>query len=138
VHPPAEILVEVIALWVADPESDVVYSELVEGRWAARMRQSVREATTVWWSTGERSVRAEAYLFPAPARQVEEVYRFCLARNAEAWRSRIAVDREGDIVIRARIANEHVTAAELDRVLGEIYELVELSFPTLVRLQRPG
>jgi hypothetical protein len=128
----------VIARWVADPESDVVYSELVDGRWAARMRQSVRDATTVWWTAGERSVRAEAYLFPAPAHRVDEVYRFCLARNAETWRSRIAVDREGDIVIRSRIANEQVTAAELDRVLGEIYELVELTFPTLVRLQRAG
>lgn len=135
---PAEILEGVITRWVADPESDVVYSEQLDGRWAARMRQSVREATTVWWWAGERSVKAEAYLFPAPAHQAEEVYRFCLARNAGTWRSRIAVDREGDIVIRARIANEHVTAAELDRVLGEIYELVELTFPTLVRLQRSG
>jgi hypothetical protein len=123
---------------VADPESDVVYSELLDGRWAVRMEQSVREATTVWWSVGERSVKAEAYLFPAPPRQAEETYRFCLARNAGTWRSRIAIDREGDIVIRARIANDIVTAAELDRVLGEIYELVELTFPTLVRLQRSG
>jgi hypothetical protein len=136
VPPAADLLSGVIAGWVADPDSDVVYSEWVDGRWAVRMRQTVREATTVWWEAGERSVRAEAYLFPAPERQTEAVYRLCLARNGSAWRSRLALDAHSDIVIRARIANQHVSVSELEWTLGEIYEMVELTFPGLVRLQR--
>ena len=53
--------------WVADPDSDVVYAEKVEGRLAVRMRQQVREATTVWFWVGDRSLIAEAYVIPAPA-----------------------------------------------------------------------
>lgn len=127
---PAELLAATIASWVADPDSDVVYAEPVEDRWAVRMTQTVREATTVWWWVGERSTIAEAYAFPTPASA--DSYRLCLKRNLDTWWSKFAMDRDGDIVIRARLLNETVTAKLLDAVLGEIYELVEITFPALV------
>lgn len=136
----AETLERAIRDWVDDPESDVVYAEQVDGRWAARMRQTVRDATTVWWEVGERSLRAEAYVIPAPPRRAEDVYRLCLVRNATAWRVRFCLDPEGAVVIRARVGVGEVTAGVLDLVLAEIYEAVELSFPPLARLAfgRPG
>lgn len=130
----AETLERTIAAWVDDPESDVVYAEQVEGRWAVRMRQTVRDATTVWWDVGERSVRAEAYVTPPPPHRAEDVYRLCLIRNAGSWRSRFCLDAEGAVVIRARIAVDIVDSSVLDLVLGEIYELVEISFTPIVRL----
>lgn len=131
--PHADVLHEAIARWVSDPESAVEYAEEVEGLWAVRMRQEVRDATTVWWSVGERSIRAEAYVIPAPVADVAEVYRQCLVRNASTWRSRFALDGEGAIVIKGRLAAESVTELELDLLLGEIYDLVEVSFPALIR-----
>ena len=65
----AALLAEVVEEWVADPDSDVVYAEKVEGRLAVRMRQQVREATTVWFWVGDLSLIAEAYVIPAPARR---------------------------------------------------------------------
>lgn len=129
-----ELLASVIEAWVADPEGDVVYAEEVEGRWAVRMTQTVRDATTVWWDVGERSIRAEAYVLPAPEAGREEVYRLCLVRNAETWRTRLALDREGAVVIRGRISLEEVTAERLDLLLAEIYSLVETTFRPLARL----
>lgn len=131
---PAEILEGTIAAWVDDPESDVVYAEKVEDRWAVRMRQTVRDATTVWWDLGERSVRAEAYVTPPPPNRAEDVYRLCLVRNAGSWRTRFCLDSEGAIVIRSRVAVEDLDAEVLDLVLGEIYEFVEISFAPIVRL----
>ena len=131
--PHSEVLLESLSRWQADPESAVEHIEEVDGRWAVRMRQDVRDATTVWWTIGERSIRAEAYVIPAPAADVTEVFRQCLARNATTWRVRFSLDREGAIVIQGRLAAEWVTELELDLLLGEIYDLIEVSFPALVR-----
>lgn len=124
--------------WVADPESDVVYAELVDERWAVRIRQRVRDYTTVWFDVGTRSMRWEAYVLPAPARQREEVYRQCLVRNAATWRVHFAVDRHGEIVLRGRLALGAVGERELEHVLAEIYDLVEVSFPGLRRAAFPS
>ncbi len=43
----AELLAAAIEDWVADPDSDVVYSEWVEDRWAVRMTQTCRERGVV-------------------------------------------------------------------------------------------
>jgi hypothetical protein len=129
----AALLAEVVENWVADPDSDVVYAENVEGRLAVRMRQQVREATTVWFWVGDLSLVAEAYVIPAPANS-EEAYRQALVRNGRSFRVNFALDGEGALIVRARMPVERVTASELSYLLAEIYETVETSFRTLVGL----
>ncbi len=132
-----EVLEERIRLWIEDPGSTVEYAEEVEGRWAVRMRQEVRDATTVWFDIGQRSLRFEAYVMPQPV-VPGEVHRQALFRNWRAWRVFFAVDAEGAIVLRGRIASDLVTLDELDRVLGEIFETIELAFRPMVRAGFPG
>ncbi|HEU4321392.1 MAG TPA: YbjN domain-containing protein [Acidimicrobiia bacterium] len=131
------VLVERITLWLEDEESSVEYAEEVEGRWAVRMRQETRDATTVWFDVGERSLRFEAYVMPAPAAP-SEVHRQALVRNARAWRCFFAVDDEGAIVLRGRLGADRVTLEELDRVLGEVFETIEVAFRPMVRAGFPG
>ena len=131
---PGNVLAQTIAAWVADPHSDVEYAEQVEGRWAVRMRQGVRSATTVWWTVGDRTVAAEAYVLPAPPASQAEVYRLCLLRNHRMWRCHFSLDREGAVVLTGRLKVEEVTAQSLDLLLGEIYEAVELSCRPLVTM----
>lgn len=130
------VLEERIRLWVEDPASSVEYAEEVEGRWAVRMRQEVRDATTVWFDVGERSLQFEAYVLPAPPAPAE-VHRQALARNSRSWRSFFAVDAEGALVLRGRLAAERVTLDELDRVLGEVFETIEVAFRPMVRVGFP-
>lgn len=132
----SDLLEGVIRAWVDDPDSAVVYAEQVDGRWAVRMTQSVRDATTVWWDPCQRTVRMEAYLGPVPERAAQELYRLLLVRNRDAWRCHFALDSEGGVVVRGRLANEDVTPATLDALLGECYELIERTFPPFVRLHR--
>lgn len=134
--PASSVLESSIQRWLDDPESDVVYAEEVEGRWAVRMRQTVRDATTVWWEAGERTVRMEAYVGPVPEHATEEAYRLALVRNRDAWRCHFALDAEGGIVLRGRLANADVSPETLDALLGECYDLIERTFPLLVRLYR--
>lgn len=132
-----EVLEERIRLWLDDEESSVEYAEEVEGRWAVRMRQETRDATTVWFDVGERSLLFEAYVLPAPP-AFAEVHRQALMRNARAWRCFFAIDSEKAIVLRGRLAADLVSIEELDRVLGEIYETIELAFRPMVRAGFPS
>jgi hypothetical protein len=95
------------------------------------MRQQVRDATTVWFTPLERSLEYEAYVIPVPP-GATEVMRQALVRNQRSWRAFFAIDKEGDLLLRGRLAADNVTVLELDRVLGEIYDAVELSFRAMV------
>ncbi|MGB8360936.1 MAG: YbjN domain-containing protein [Acidimicrobiia bacterium] len=127
-----DVLEERIRLWLDDPESSVEYAEEVDARWAVRMRQETRDATTVWWDVGERSLTFEAYVLPPPP-SPGEVHRQALVRNARAWRCFFALDSEGAIVLRGRLARDRVSLEELDRVLGEVFEMIEVAFRPMVR-----
>ena len=120
--------------WVADADSDVVWAGSHEGRWGIRMRQDCREATTIWFDVGDLTVGFEAYLLPAPPAGAGEVYRHCLARNHRAWPAAIAIDRRGDLFVLGRIPLDGLTSDRLDEAVGAVYEVVELSFPALLRL----
>lgn len=132
-----EVLEERIRLWLEDEEGSVEYAEEVEGRWAVRMRQETRDATTVWFDVGERSLEFEAYVLPEPQAPAE-VHRQALVRNNRAWRCFFALDDENAIVLRGRILADRVTIEELDRVLGEVYETIELAFRPMVRAGFPS
>lgn len=131
-----ETLEERIRLWLEDEESSVEYAEELEGRWAVRMRQETRDATTVWFDVLERSLEFEAYVLPEPQAPAE-VHRQALKRNARSWRCFFALDSENAVVLRGRLAADMVTLEELDRVLGEIYETIELAFRPMVRAAFP-
>lgn len=124
---------DVFGGWVADPDSDVVAAELVEGRWAVRMAQQTRDFTTVWVTPGDLTVAFEAYVLPPPPRRLEEVYRQLLVRNSRCWRVHFAVGKDGGIYLCGRVDADRATEETLQYVFAELYELVELSFRPLIR-----
>ena len=128
-----QLVEDTSAKWVSDPASDVVWAGEHEGRLGVRMAQTVRDFTTVWFDVGDRTVGYEAYVAPPPPRGTEEVYRQCLVRNRSWWRAHFALDAEGGLVLVGRSPIERLDAAELDAVLGSIYEAVELAFKGILR-----
>jgi len=127
-----EVLERRIDAWLADPESSVEYAEELDGRWAVRMRQEARDATTVWFTIGQRSIEYEAYVLPA-AEGGSELFEQALHRNMRAWRAYFALDQEGELLLRGRLAQSHLTDLELDLALGEIYDAIEVAFRPLLR-----
>ena len=127
-----EVLEHRIDGWLADPGSSVEYAEEVEGRWAVRMRQEARDATTVWFKIGQRSIEYEAYVLPA-TEGTSELFEQALQRNMRAWRAYFALDQEGGLVLRGRLAEAHLTDLELDLALGEIYDAIEVAFRPMLR-----
>jgi hypothetical protein len=100
------------------------------------MRQDTRDATTVWFEVGQRSLRFEAYLMALPD-ESGPAFLQALRRNSGVWRAFFAIDAENGLVLRGRLPEERVTPEELDLVLGEIYDLVEVSFLPLLRAAYP-
>lgn len=134
----ARVLTETVAGWVADPDNDVVYSEEVDGFTVIRMRQVVRDFTSVWFSVGDRSVGIEAHVLPAPDDERSPAFRQCLVRNQRSWRVHFMVAKDGGLVLHGRLANEVVNSTELSLVLAEIYDAVEVSFRPLIRAGWPS
>jgi hypothetical protein len=130
-----DVLDRRIELWLDDPESSVVYAEVVDGRWAVRMRQEARDATTVWFDVGQRSLRFEAYVMPDVG---PSAHLLALRRNMRSWRAFFAVDDEGALVLRGRVPADRVTLEELDLMLGEVYEIVETTFGRLIEIAKSG
>lgn len=128
---PSDLVRSVTEAWVADVEGSVVWTGDHEGRRGVRMRQTVRDMTTVWFDVGQRTVSVEAYVLPKPPQHAEEVFRQALVRNAGTRRVRFALDRHGDLVIVGKIPCEELSEYELELTLGEVYELVEVAFPAL-------
>ncbi len=129
----AELVRAVSVEWLNDPGTSVEWAGTHEGRPGIRMRQESRDATTVWFDVGERTVGYEAYLLPRPRSNPEDVYRLCLARNYRSWPVAISIDDRGDLFIRGRIPLSDLSRARLEEAVGAVYQMVELSFRALVR-----
>ncbi len=97
------------------------------------MAQQVRDFTTVWFEVGDLTVGYEAYVLPPAPGDVAEVHRQCLVRNARSWRAHFAVDPEGSVYLFGRVPLDHLSGDEFDAVLGALYEMVEMSFRSLIR-----
>jgi hypothetical protein len=116
----------------ADPASDIVWAGTHEGKPGIRVRQTCREATTVWFTVGERTVGFEAYLLPAPIFRPADVYRHCLVRAYRSWPASLAIGPDGGLFVIGRIPLGALTETSLDEVIAAVYEVVELSFLPLL------
>jgi hypothetical protein len=110
-----------------DPERPVV-------RWYVRMRGEDKEFTTVWLTLGQRMLRYETYVMPAPEENGAELYEHLLRRNDRLVGAHFSIGLEDAVFLRGEMPVGQVTAAELDRVLGTLYAQVEQCFQALLRI----
>ena len=105
-----------------------------EPRWYVRMVGEEKDFTTVWLTLGQRTLRYETYVMPAPEENQAELMEFVLRRNDQLVGVHFSVGAEDALYLRGEIPDTAVTADELDRVLGTVYTTVEANFPSLLRL----
>jgi hypothetical protein len=103
-------------------------------RWYVRMRGEDKEFTTVWLTLGQRTLRYETYVMPAPEENDAELYEHLLRRNDTLVGAHFSIGVEDAVFLRGELPVTHVTLAELDRVLGTLYAQVEQCFQTLLRI----
>jgi hypothetical protein len=114
-------------------------------RWYVRFGCDSRDATTIYFDLHQRTLRFEVYFLPDPPVQTSsdqatnhlDLYRYLLQRNHELYAARFSIGPDGDVYLTGRVALEHLTVEELDRVIGVLYEVVDRTFPTAVRIAYP-
>lgn len=103
-------------------------------RWYVRFGCDGRDAATIYFDLHQRSLHYEVYFFPDPPANRLECYRFLLTCNYSLYGARFSIGPDGDLYLSGRVALEHLDEAELDRILGVLYEATERWFPALVRI----
>ena len=103
-------------------------------RWYVRMRGEDKEFTTVWLTLGQRTLRYETYVMPAPEENASELYEHLLRRNDSLVGAHFSIGVEDAVFLRGEMPVAHVSLAELDRALGTLYAQVEQCFQALLRI----
>ncbi len=103
-------------------------------RWYVRFGCDARDASTIYFDLHQRTLRYEVYFMPDPPRNHLPLYRWLLRHNHDLYGARFSIGSDGDIYLTGRVALEHLTVQELDRVIGVLYEAVELWFQSAVTL----
>ena len=105
-----------------------------EPRWYVRMVGEEKDFTTVWLTLGQRTLRYETYVMPAPEENQAAVMEFVLRRNDQLVGAHFSIGAEDALYLRGEVPDVAVTADEIDRVLGTVYTTVEATFRPLLRL----
>lgn len=105
-----------------------------EHRWYVRMRGEEKEFTTIWITLGQRTLKYETYVMPAPEENAEQLYEQLLRRNESLVGAHFSIGIEDAIFLRGEIPLRLVEEDELDRVLGTVYASVERIFPVIIRI----
>lgn len=103
-------------------------------RWIVRMRGEEKDVSAVWFTVGQRTLRFESYVMPAPEENIAAVFENVLRRNDRLVGAHFSIGAEDAIFLRGEVRNDLVSADELDRILGTVYAAVERCFRPLIRL----
>lgn len=112
-------------------------------RWYVRFGCDGRDAATIYFDLHQRTLRFELYFIPSPESETRraELLEFLLRRNHDMYAARFSLGPDGDVYLTGRVAIEHLTEQELDRIIGVLFELTERWFQPAVTIAyrpRPG
>lgn len=126
--------------WIADLDSEYEHivavdrDEDVARRWYVRMRGEEKDYTTVWLTLGQRTLRYESYVMPAPEENERELYENLLRRNERLVGVHFSIGDEDAVFLRGVLPVHAVSHADIDRILGTVYATVEQTFTSLLRI----
>ena len=105
-------------------------------RWYVRFGCDGRDAATIYFDLHQRTLRHEVFFLPAPEDPARrgELAIWLLQRNHQLYGTRFSMGPEGDVYLTGRVALEHLTEDEIDRIIGVIYEVTERWFQAAVRI----
>ena len=105
-----------------------------EPRWYVRMAGEEKDVITVWLTLGQRTLRYETYVLPAPEENVSEFNEQLLRRNDALVGAHFSIGAEDAVYLRGELVDSAVDSAEVDRILGTLYATVEQVFRPLLRI----
>jgi hypothetical protein len=115
-------------------ELEVEHQRRDAGQFLVTLAGTNRLQTHCWLLVREHTLAVQAFVCRQPDEEHRTVYRFLLQRNARLYGVHYTLDRVGDIHLTGRIPLHAVTAAEIDRVLGQVLDAADGDFNTLLEL----
>jgi hypothetical protein len=103
-------------------------------RWFVRLRGEEKDFTTIWLTLGQRTLRYETYVMPAPEEHAGQLYEHLLRRNERLVGAHYAIGSEDAVFLRGELPLGALDEAELDRIIGTLYATVEQHFRGLLRI----
>jgi hypothetical protein len=105
-------------------------------RWYVRFGCDGRDAATIYFDLHQRTLRYELYFLPSPEDEARraELHAWLLRRNHDLYGARFSLGPDGDVYLTGRVALEHLTEQELDRLIGVLFELTERWFQAAVTI----
>jgi hypothetical protein len=103
-------------------------------RWYVRMKGDTKDFITVWLTLGQRTLRYETYVMPAPDENYAEFYEHLLRRNRKTTGMAFCIGEEEAIFLAGSLPVHAVDEGELDRILGSLYMYVEQFFQPALRI----
>ena len=110
---------------------DARFERIEAGAYVVHVHGTRRPSTLVWLIAGEQAVTVEAFVLhlvgvadPAP------LHRYLLARNLRLRDVHFGIDDVGDVFLTGSIGD----VEQVDRVLGEVLQLLEESSDAIVQL----
>jgi hypothetical protein len=105
-----------------------------ERRWYVRMRGEAKDITTIWLTLGQRTLRYETYVMPAPEENESALFEHLLRRNDRLVGCHFSIGIEDAVFLRGELPVAALDEDELDRVVGTLYATVEQCFLPAIRL----
>jgi hypothetical protein len=105
-----------------------------ERRWFVRVTGEEKDVFTIWLALGQRTLRYETYVMPAPEENHALFFEHLLRRNRKLYGAAFCIGEEDAIFLAGQLPNEAVTDDELDRILGSLYAWTEQFFRPALRI----
>lgn len=105
-----------------------------ERRWYVRMRGDEKDYITVWLTLGQRTLRYETYVMPAPEENEQLLYEHLLRRNERLVGAHFSIGAENAVYLRGELPLAALDQDELDRIVGSMYAYVEQCFGPALRI----
>jgi hypothetical protein len=110
-----------------------------ERRWYVRVNGVEKDTFTFWFTLGQRTLRYETYVMPAPEENDAAFYHHLLVRNLKLRGWAFAIGEESAVFLVGSVgveelADDDALGEALDRVVGSGWEYVERCFRPALRL----
>ena len=103
-------------------------------RWYVRMKGETKDFITVWLTLGQRTLRYETYVMPAPEENIAEFNENLLRRNDKLIGVHCSLGLEDAVYLRGELALSGLAESEVDRIVGSVYAHVEQCFRPLLSI----
>ena len=103
-------------------------------RWFVRMRGEEKDFTTAWITLGQRTLRYETYVMPAPEENAQELWEHLLRRNDKLTGVHFSIGAEDAVYLRGALPVSGVDKDAIDQLLGSLYATVEQCFRALLAI----